>query len=403
MRSCEALAMVLAGGQGKRLLPLTLCRCKPAVAFAGSLRLIDLTLFNCFASDLASIHLLTQYRADPLERHISERWAPIALEQGRALSCLRSGRSYSGTADAVFQNLSVVERSGAEVVLILSADHIYRVDYRRLIELHLESGADITVLTDRVPAPQAFRYGVLSFDASGRLREFVEKPSPVGRSPNGELLNINLGVYCFSREAATDILGANAEEASHDFGKDILPRAVKSKSVMACPLERTAVDGRSYWRDVGTLESYFEASMELLCDPPAFELEDTRWREDSPFHDWLPGKFPNAQGSGTSLESANLIGRGAGLESADLVECIVSPGARVGKQARLERCILLPDAVVGPGASLSHVIVDEGARVPARSVLGGPRCFSGAGGITVVTGRQGEIWTSPLRSECPRA
>ena len=393
MRSCEVPAMVLAGGEGRRLLPLTLGRCKPAVAFAGSFRLIDFTLLNCFVSGLSAMHILIQYQAEPLVRHIADRWLPVAREDGRTVNCLRPSRMYSGTADAVFQNLGLLERSGARAALVLSADHIYRADYRRLLDLHVESGADITVLTDRVPAADAWRFGVLSCDRSGRIREFVEKPGPGCRLSGGGLCSINLGVYCFQVEVLKRLLQDNTVEPSHDFGRDILPAAVKSAFVGACPLDLAAVDGQVYWRDVGTMESYFEASMDLLRDPPKFELEDSRWRPDSPFHDWLPARVPAAtRRSDGAVEGWNLIGRGARLESADLVGCIVSPRARIGMGARLERCILLPDAVVGPGARLSRVIVDEGCEVPPGTVLDGP------GGIAVVSESRSEAQSAPLEA-----
>jgi glucose-1-phosphate adenylyltransferase len=383
-------AMVLAGGAGTRLRPLTSDRAKPAVPFGGGFRLIDFTLINCLSSGVRKVHVLTQHLGHTVRAHVERRWAPVAAACGGFISILPPRERYTGTADAVRQNASVLDCPRPDAVLVLSADHVYRADYARLIELHLAAGSDATVLVDRVPSAEACRFGVVSRLESGRILSFIEKPAAPGAWASQGICDINAGVYCFRPSFLGWLLeaGRHGEEAL-DFGRDILPAAVERGQVDACPLASVCPDPAPYWRDVGTLESYFEAGMDLLGESPRFDLADARWSRECPFWDWTPTRSRVlARGGGPVRAGSNLTGSAARLESTDVVDCIISQRARVGRGARLDRCILLPGAEVGEGARLRNVIVEEGARVEAGASMGLDPPETSGQGLPVVVLRE---------------
>lgn len=266
--------MVLAGGAGQRLRPLTLARCKPAVPFGGTLRLIDFTLINCLESGVRRVFVLAQRQQATLREHVAQRWSELARAGGAEVVFTCGQDGYTGNADAVLQNLPALEALRPDAVLVLSADHVYRADYARLVELHLARGADATILTGTAAASEASRFGVLSSSPAGWITSFVEKPLAPEALVAGRICDINLGVYCFRLPFLRQLLlAAAARGAARDFGKDILPAALAAGRVLACPLSLASPDDCPYWRDVGTVASYFEASMDLVKDPPAFGLE----------------------------------------------------------------------------------------------------------------------------------
>jgi glucose-1-phosphate adenylyltransferase len=385
----NVLTMVLAGGAGLRLLPLTRNRAKPAVPFAGSLRVIDFTLFNCAASGLDSVHVLTQYRAESLDGYLRARWGSVpGLRAGfvRALPSIPAeagGRgSYAGTADAVFKNLAMLEGCGADVVLVLSGDHIYRADYRSLIDAHLARRAAVTILTGEASPEEAPAFGVLEVSPGGRVLGFIEKPLDAMPYARGGRCRINLGIYCFDPCFLAERLLSDASEprSSHDFGRDVLPASLIGGEAFSFPLALASPDDPPYWRDVGTIESYFEASMDLVRSPPRFRLEDPRWQTDSPFLRWLPRSHPVLE-PGRSLLSRHVEAGGARL-----VRCVVSPHVCVKPGATVEECVLLPGCVIGEGARLRRAIVEEGVHVPAGACAVGEEASlaSPRGGISVV-------------------
>ncbi len=391
-----ALAVVLAGGKGERLSPLTARRCKPAVCFGGSLRVIDFTLFNCVSSEIRSVHVLTQYRSESLQSYLNGRWRAAAQANGMTLEVLASKPrgllgSYLGTADAVYKNWRLFEELRPEHVLVLSGDHVYHADYRGLIAAHVDRGADVTLAAGEVPTVEASSFGVLRTDVDGCVEEFVEKPADAfPYSRRGRCL-INLGVYVFSTSFLRDALHDDAaRESSHDFGRDILPDAVARNRVFACPLGTITPGGMPYWRDVGTIDSLFLGHMDLLRSPAAFRLDDPRWPASSPFRRWLPLGYGASSGArmGTFV-SSSLVSQSASVKGAEVRNSVVGPGAVLGKGAYLEECVVFPGTRIGAGARLRRVIVDEGSRVDASEEIGfgreRPELPSTALGVTVVT------------------
>lgn len=371
MQSITITAMILAGGIGERLFPMTCRRAKPVVPFGGSFRIIDFTLMNCMCSEIRRIHMLTQYHTQSLHRHHLERWNFLPSELDEYIEIappkMRGSRSlYQGTADAVYRNLEILDRQRPDVVLILSGDHIYRADYRRFIDAHVASGAGATVLSSTVPAPEASCFGVLSIDGEQRLTGFVEKPADPRPHARDGRCTINLGVYCFDTQFLVRLLVADSRRrTSHDFGKDILPAALKTGGLHACGLEQVCPDAEPYWRDVGDIDSYFDANMDLLRAVPPFALKDPRWPPHSRFHHWVPARIAAAARMGRrSVQGRNLVANGCDNASAEVVNCILSPRVAIAPGAQLEECILFPGAVVGEGARLRRVIVEEGVHVP---------------------------------------
>ncbi len=377
MRSINILPMILAGGIGERLYPLTSNRCKPAVPFGGNFRIIDFTLMNCVLSGLRNVHVLTQYHTQSLNQHQSERWNFLSSELGESIDLvppkMRAPTGvYQGTADAIYRNLDLLDRSRPDVVLILSGDHVYRADYMKFIETHIEREADVTVLTGYVEPAEASAFGVVNIAEGGKISRFVEKPSdPLPYAVGGRCL-INLGVYCFNTTFLVERLVADAKKkTSHDFGKNILPTSVERGRVLSCPLEVICPDEKAYWRDVGSIDSYFESNMDLLASPPAFDLADPRWARTSRFREWVPARYSTiAMIDGRTVQGRNLVSNSVNIEGSQVVNSILSPRVSIGKGCELEECIILPDAEIGEGTKLKRVIVEEGVRVPPGMSIG---------------------------------
>src|SRR5690606_38770120 len=314
IRDIMVLTMILAGGVGERLYPLTANRSKPAVPFGGNFRIIDFTIMDCVLSGLRKIHDCTQYHSLSLGRHENPRWNFLSSELGEFIELvppkMRTATGYyQGTADAIYRNLDLLDYYRPDVVLVLSGDHIYRADYRRFIDIHIDSDADITVLTDWIDASQASAFGVVE-GAGGKICQFVEKPSdPTPYAKDGRC-QINLGVYCFqTRFLVQQLINDSKKKTAHDFGKNILPGALDSGAVLSCPLELICPDEKPYWRDVGTIDSYYAANMDLLRRPAPLGLHDPRWPEGSRFHEWLPSVYPGIRQDG-GLPGRNLIASG---------------------------------------------------------------------------------------------
>ena len=283
----QTLTIILAGGTGTRLYPLTQDRAKPAVPFGGKYRIIDFTLANCLHSDLRRILVLTQYKSLSLQKHLRDGWSIFNPELGEFITSvppqMRTGeRWYSGTADSVYQNLYLLERSEADWVLILSGDHIYRMDYAAMLKYHQAHNAGLTVGCMDVPLSQANQFGIMDVDATGKIQQFEEKPAnpaPMPSDPNQALAS--MGIYVFSMELLLEVLHADAanENSNHDFGKDIIPKLIETENVYAYHFggEEGRVTPDRYWRDVGTLDSFYEANMDLLKPVPPINLYQADW------------------------------------------------------------------------------------------------------------------------------
>ncbi len=395
MRPVNVLTMILAGGIGERLYPLTANRSKPSVPFGGNFRIIDFTMMNCVLSGLRSIHLLTQYHSLSLGRHKNARWNFFSPELGEFVEIvppkLRTATGfYHGTADAIYRNLDLLDRYRPDVVLVLSGDHVYRADYRRFIDSHLESDADVTVLTDRVDEETASSFGVLRLGDGGTIERFVEKPKDPGTYAVEGKCQINLGVYCFQTKFLVErLISDSKRNTAHDFGKNILPRSVEEGRVSSCPLEAICPDPTSYWRDVGTIDGYFESTMDLLRTPPAFDLRDSRWPPGSRFFEWLPAKFPGSRPPGDPLPATqNLISSGCEVTPSSVDRSVLSPGVHIGQGSEIEECIIFSGVNIGKGVKMRRVIVDEGVHIPdGAEIRDGVHCgqfTSSPSGVVVV-------------------
>jgi glucose-1-phosphate adenylyltransferase len=362
-------AVILAGGEGTRLASLTAKRAKPAVPFAGKYRIIDFVLSNCVNSNIFDVLVLTQYRPHSLNDHIG-RGRPWDLDRsftgGVLLLQPYKGKSdtdwYVGTADAVTQNLNFIRRGRPEYVLILSGDHIYEMDYDALLQFHREKKADMTLCVIRVPADEASRYGIVDVDDEYRVRDFVEKPS----KPPSNLAN--MGVYIFNYSALERLLTEDKinPESTHDFGKDIIPRMVREHMpIFAFPYG-------GYWIDVGTVEAYWEAHMDLLKEPPSLNLNDRTWV----IHTQSEERPPVHVAAGATVRNS-LLTNGTVIQDSAMVEnSVISPGVVIGPNAVVRESVILTDAVIEANAVVERSIVDkyavirEGAHVGDISQMG---------------------------------
>jgi glucose-1-phosphate adenylyltransferase len=376
----HTICVILAGGIGSRLHPLTSERAKPAVPFGGRYRIVDFTLSNCLHSGLRRILVLTQYKSHSLQKHLRDGWSIYSAEIEEYITPvppqMRTGESwYSGTADAIYQNLYLLERSGAEYVLILSGDHIYRMDYAAMLEHHRDSGADVTVACLTVDRAQASSFGVMTVDASDRIVSFDEKPEDPPTIPNDPYHALaSMGVYVFSMQRLMDLLHGDHDDdaSSHDFGKDIIPSIVGSKRVVAYrfggPSGRVTAD--RYWRDVGTLDAYYEANMDLLQPLPKMDLYQDDWAIRT-----YEGQHPPARsvpgGSGREAEIVNcILASGTLIVGGAVRHTILFPNVRVEEGAIVENSLLFQGVTVGEGARLQRCIIDKHVSIPAGEKIG---------------------------------
>lgn len=376
----DTLTLVLAGGQGERLKPLTLQRAKPAVPFGGCYRIIDFTLSNCIHSGLRRIHVLTQYQARSLEEHIRFGWnfLPRRLEQFisvRPPHHKREEKWYAGTADAIYQNLDTLIEERPKHVLILSGDHIYKMDYGRMLEQHLESGAALTIGAVEIPQEESRRFGIFECDAEGRVQSFQEKPEVGAEIPGkpGSCYG-SMGIYVFETDELIQRLREDAElgsESSHDFGKDIIPRMIGE--VPVCAHHFTGLDGEPepYWRDVGTIDAYYEANMDLCSVQPQFNLYDRDWPIYTLWHNDPPAKTVFDEENGRRSEVVDsLLCPGTVVSGASVRRSILSNRVFVGEGATVEGSLLCSGVVVGAGARLRRAIVDKWTEIPAGFEVG---------------------------------
>lgn len=375
----NAVAFVLAGGVGARLHPLTRDRAKPAVPFGGKYRVIDFTLSNCINSGVRQIFLLPQYKSFSLERHTRDAWGIFSAELGEFLSHLspqmRVGEDwYKGTADAVFQNLYHLEQVDADYVLILSGDHIYKMDYGHFIRYHQKRRADLTISAIEVDAREAHRFGVIEVDGSGRVCGFEEKPNHPKPIPGkrGKAF-VSMGVYIFNRKTLIDVLKRDATmETSHDFGRDIMPSMYPDHRVFVYRFGMHGGKDADYWRDIGTIDAYYQANMDLASVSPVFNLYDKNWPIRTYEGQYPPAKTVFADEdkgrAGKALDS--IICSGVIISGGRVERCILSPGVRINSYAQVDKSILLHNVVVGMRAKVRRAIIDKGVRVPDGMKIG---------------------------------
>ncbi|MCX7432618.1 MAG: glucose-1-phosphate adenylyltransferase [Planctomycetia bacterium] len=391
----DVVAVVLAGGKGARLEPLTRDRAKPAVPFGGSYRIIDFALSNCLNSGLRRVLLLTQYKAISLDRHINVGWHRFfCRDLGEFLDVLPPQQRvdenwYLGTADAVYQNIYSLEMAAPRLVVVLAGDHIYKMNYQSLIDAHEESGADVTIGSLPVPREAAREFGTMEVDGAGRVRAFHEKVAAPPTIPGSDGMCLaSMGIYCFSASFLLERLKEDAHDRSsrHDFGHDVLPAVIESHGVHAFPFRDENRKRDAYWRDVGTIDAYFEANMDLIDVDPQLNLYDDQWPIRTHYPSYPPPKFvfagegPDAR-RGEATDS--LVCPGAIISGGRVTRSIIGPGVRVNSFAWVEESILFEGVDIGRHARVRRAIIDKGVRVPPGMAIGFDPAADAARGLTV--------------------
>jgi glucose-1-phosphate adenylyltransferase len=406
----DTLGVLLAGGAGERLYPLTRDRAKPAVTFGGIYRIIDITLSNCINSDLRKIYILTQYKALSLNRHIREGWNIVARDLGEFVEILPpmkrvSENWYLGTSDAVYQNIYSIGAEQPRYVIILSGDHIYKMNYERMLQQHLDSGADITVATILIDPGETYRFGVVDVDRDGRIVGFVEKPQHTDiRSPyNPRMVSASMGIYLFNTDVLIPVLLKDAEDptSSHDFGHDILPRVADEYRVYSFNFIDENKKEALYWRDVGTLEAYYEANMDLVAVSPVFNLYDKEWPIRTYQRQYPPAKFVFAEPSRMGAAFDSIVSSGCIVSGGVVRSSVVSPDVRINSYTEVDSSIVFSHVNIGRHCRIRRAIIDRDVHIPEGTIIGydqeadRQRYFVTDSGITVVT-RDYSLFESPV-------
>ena len=376
----NTLTIILAGGVGSRLQPLTTHRAKPAVPFGGKYRIIDFTLTNCLHSGLRRILVLTQYKSHSLQKHLRDGWSIFNPELGEYITTIppqmRHGEGwYAGTADAIHQNLYLVERSGAEQVVILAGDHIYRMDYEAMLKTHRHSGADVVVACMEIGLDEARSFGVVQVDDTQRIVAFDEKPqNPTCIPGKADHALVSMGIYVFSTDLLVEVLRTDHEDAnsSHDFGKDLLPKLIRTQRVFAHHFG--GAEGRvtpdRYWRDVGTIDAFYAANMDLLKPIPPLNLYQSDWPIRTYARQHPPGRTVPGEFGNEGLFINSIIAGGTVIAGGSVQHSILFADVYVGDEALVENSLLFDGVHVGNGAMLRNCIVDKRVAIPALEKIG---------------------------------
>jgi glucose-1-phosphate adenylyltransferase len=377
----NVLAILLAGGAGERLSPLTRNTAKPAVVFGGVYRIIDFTLSNCVNSNIRRIFVLTQYKSLDLSRHIRDGWSVFGSAMGEFIEVLPPMKRihegwYLGTADAVYQNIeSIIAESPAET-LIVSGDHIYKMNYGEMLDWHRRHSADVTLATIQIKPEDAVRFGVAEIDENYRVHGFEEKPKHGHPKPsvfNPNMVSASMGVYIFSTPILLKALLEDAEnpQSSHDFGKDVLPRLVSQAKIIAYDFHDLNAKEAKYWRDVGTIDAYYEANMDLVAVSPEFNLYDRAWPIRAHLEPHPPAKFVfGEEGRRMGIAVDSIVSHGCIVSGGRIIRSILSPNVRVNSYSEIEDSILMPNVWVGRNSRLRRTIIDTGVVLPEQTEAG---------------------------------
>jgi glucose-1-phosphate adenylyltransferase len=377
------MAYVLAGGRGSRLMEMTDIRAKPAVYFGGKFRIIDFALSNALNSGIRRIAVATQYKAHSLIRHMQRGWNFFRPERNETFDILPASQRvseekwYQGTADAVYQNMDIILDYDTRFIVILAGDHVYKMDYEVMLRQHVEQAADVTVGCLEVPRMEATGFGVMAVDAKDQIIGFVEKPAdPPGMPDNPDLALASMGIYVFNTDYLAEVLREDAADpnSSHDFGKDIIPRLVKEAKAVAHRFSSSAIrpspEALPYWRDVGTIDSYFAANIDLTEVVPDLDLYDHSWPIWTYSEMNAPAKFvhdyPGRRGGATS----SLVAGGCVVSGSTVWRSLLFSNVRINSYAQVELGVIMPDVVIGRSARLRNVIVDRGVEIPEGLVVG---------------------------------
>jgi len=393
------LALIMAGGRGERLKHLTEDRCKPATPFGGKFRIIDFALSNCVNSGIRQISVLTQYKAHSLIQHIQRGWGYLRGEFGEFVEIIpaqqrRGSDWYQGTADALWQNMDLIRAHRPLHVLVLAGDHIYKMDYGPMIGFHVEKEADITVGVVEVPLSRAREFGVLAVDESNRVLNFLEKPrDPPPMPGRPDVALASMGIYVFNPRLLERLLRADAEDpaSAHDFGKNIIPAAIDKLRVFAYPFEDVRTKAQNYWRDVGTVDAYYEANLELVQVSPELNIYDEQWPIWTYQEQLPPAKFvfDDPDRRGAALDS--MVSGGCIISGSRVAQSLLFSNVRVHDYSQIEGAVLLPRVRVGERCVIRRAIIDEGSLIPDGMQIGvdpqadRERFYVTENGVTLVT------------------
>ena len=400
----QTMAFVLAGGRGSRLMELTEIRAKPAVYFGGKSRIIDFALSNAVNSGIRRLGVATQYKAHSLIRHLQRGWSFFRAERNESLDILPASQQldednwYKGTADAVFQNIGVIDGNNTKYVIVLAGDHIYKQDYSLMIQQHVLSKADVTVGCIEVPRMEATGFGVMHVDDDDKIIDFIEKPAdPPAMPDNPDQALASMGIYVFETQYMFKLLREDAEDpnSSHDFGKDIIPKIVKSGKAIAHPFSRSCVrsglEKTPYWRDVGTVDAFWQANIDMTDFTPELDLYDSSWPIWTYSELTPPAKFIHNEEGRRGNAVSSLVSGGCIISGSQLENCLLYTGVRTHSFAKLKGVIAMPYVDIGRKANLTKVVIDRGVKIPPKLTVGedpehdAARFRRSPGGVCLIT------------------
>lgn len=399
----RTLALVLAGGRGSRLMELTDRRAKPAVYFGGKFRIIDFALSNCLNSGIRRIGVVTQYKSHSLLRHLQRGWSFLRSELNESIDLLPAQQRvneehwYRGTADAVYQNIDILRSYNPEYVVILAGDHIYKMDYSLMLLDHVESGLDCTVGCIEVPKQEAFAFGVMGIDEKRNITSFVEKPSNPPTLPgNPDIALASMGIYIFNADYLYQLLDEDLAnpESSHDFGKDIIPRVVNEKRALAHPFGMSCVqrtNDKPYWRDVGTVDAFWSANLDLAANMPELNLYDKDWPIWTFQEQLPPAKFVPDMNGVNGVTYNTIISGGCIVSGSNVSHAVLFSNVRIESFCTLNQAVILPGTTIGEGCRLNKVVIDRGCVIPAGTIIGenaqldAERFYRSENGVVLVT------------------
>jgi glucose-1-phosphate adenylyltransferase len=380
------MAIVMAGGRGQRLQGLTDHRAKPATPFGGKYRIIDFSLSNCVNSGIRQISVLTQYKAQSLIQHVQRGWGYLRGEFGEFVEVVPAQQQigetwYRGTADAVYQNLELILSHRPKHVLVLAGDHIYKMDYGPMIAYHVEKGADITVGVVEVPATESRHYGVLTATEWNRVTKFAEKPAQPDTLPGRpDTILASMGIYVFNTRLLEKVLAEDAADAasSHDFGKNVIPKAIENLQVFAYPFQDVRTRAQSYWRDVGTLDAYYEANAELVYVNPELNIYDEEWPIWTYQVQQPPAKFVLNEEGRRGYAINSMVSGGCIISGASVGSSLLFYDVRIEERSRIDASVILPHVQIGRGCAIQRAILDEGCVIPDGTQIGLDRAADAA-------------------------
>lgn len=377
----KILAMILAGGRGERLYPLTRDRAKPSVPFGGAYRIIDFTISNCINSELRKIYILTQYKSLSLDRHIQRAWNTLNGRFGEFVYLIHAQQRvnenwYKGTADAIYQNFYTLQQERPDLVLVLSGDHIYKMNYRPMIEHHIKKKADLTIATMEVDRRFSREFGIVQATKTGQVKGFQEKPAkPTTLPGKPDSILINMGIYIFNTDVLVKRLIENARksDSQHDFGKNVIPAMLKTDKVLTYSFTDAKTGKSGYWRDVGTIEAYYAANMDLLDERPQSSLFDNDWPIFTSEKQAAPAKIFGFEKIGDELYGIvqnSIISRGCLINRARVEHSVLSPNISVGERSSIEDSILLDNVHIGKNCKIRRAVIDKGVTLPDGVEIG---------------------------------